>query len=204
MIGKLTGTVDQVFETSLLLDVNGVGYVVACSQQTLRQISECGARVSVFIETLIRPEQITLYGFLTPLEQEVFRQLLTVQGVGGKVCLSLLSALSAEDICEAIGRQDATLLTRADGVGPKVATRIVNELKGKTFGAFAIRSLATRSVVSSSGNGLGYEALSALTNLGYPRGDVQEVVGRILAQDGAPQTLGDLIPLALKQLSRVG
>jgi Holliday junction DNA helicase RuvA len=188
MISKLRGFLDTIDTQSLVIDVNGVGYSVSCSQNTLQSLPVLGESLVLYIETLMRAEQINLYGFLTDQERSIFKLLLTVQGVGGKVCLSLLSALTADQIFNAILTQDHVPLTQADGVGPKLAMRIVRELKDKTGG---------QALFIPASNSLHQEALSALLNLGYKRQEVLETLQNI-----EESTLDKLIPLALKHLTQ--
>ncbi len=190
MISKLRGFLDTIDAQGLVIDVNGVGYSVACSQNTLRNLPASGDPLTLYIETLMRAEQINLYGFLTDQERSIFKLLLTVQGVGGKVCLSLLSALTSDQIFNAILTQDHVPLTQADGVGPKLATRIVRELKDK---AISEAPLSLTPVVTGSHQ----EALSALINLGYKRQEVLDVLKTL-----EESALDKLIPLALKHLTQ--
>ncbi len=131
MIGKLSGVVDSLDEEGLVLDVNGVGYLVAASARTLRVLPPVGAPVALLIETQVREDAIRLYGFLTAGERDWFRLLQSVQGVGAKVALGILGALTADALSAAIARQDKAMMTRAPGVGPKLAARLVLELKDK-------------------------------------------------------------------------
>lgn len=183
MIGKLTGTIDTIRNGSLLLDVNCVGYVVFASARTLSRIGNTGDRASVLIETHVREDHIHLFGFCDAVEQQWFNLLLKVQGVGAKAALSILSANSPNDLALAIAAQDKAVFTRADGVGPKLGTRIVTELKDKAgsidlssgvnFGGSGSDSIQ-KEVVSGkilSDNGALEEALSALVNLGYGRSE---------------------------------
>jgi Holliday junction DNA helicase RuvA len=190
MISKLRGFLDTIDAQGLVIDVNGVGYSVACSQNTLRNLPASGDALTLYIETLMRAEQINLYGFLTDQERSIFKLLLTVQGVGGKVCLSLLSALTSDQIFNSILTQDHVPLTQADGVGPKLATRIVRELKDKKISE---APLSLTPVVSGSHQ----EALSALINLGYKRQAVLDVLKTL-----EESALDKLIPLALKHLTQ--
>lgn len=187
MISKLRGLLDTLDSQGVVIDVNGVGYSVACSQNTLRNLPVPGESLVLYIETLMRAEQIHLYGFISEQERSIFKLLLTIQGVGGKVCLSLLSALTADQIMNAIVTQDHAPLTQADGVGPKLATRIVRELKDKAGGQ----------ALSSTSSNLHQQALSALLNLGYKRQEVLETL-----QNLEESTLDKLIPLALKHLTQ--
>ena len=131
MIAKLTGSLDSRYDTSVVIDVNGVGYALLCSQNTLQDLPGEGAACVLFVEPLIRSESITLFGFSSETERSAFRLLLTVQGVGGKVCLAILSVLTPLQIQNNILSQDHVPFTQADGVGPKLAQRIVRELKDK-------------------------------------------------------------------------
>ena len=131
MIGKLKGVVDTVEEEALILDVNGVGYLVSASARTLRAIPAVGEPTELLIETYVREDAIRLFGFLTAGERDWFRLLQSVQGVGAKVALGILGALSAEALSTAVARQDKSMMARAPGVGPKLAARLVLELKDK-------------------------------------------------------------------------
>src|SRR5580693_936346 len=131
MIGKLSGTIDNIMGSQVILDVNGVGYVLTCSARTLRRLGPPKSAAALLIETHVREDAINLYGFADADEQGWFRLLTTVQGVGAKVALALLSAAEPEELAQIIAAQDKTALTKADGVGPKLALRIVTELKDK-------------------------------------------------------------------------
>ncbi|MEN8236080.1 MAG: Holliday junction branch migration protein RuvA [Pseudomonadota bacterium] len=200
MIAKLRGVIDTLGDGFLVIDVNGVGYQVACSQKTLSMFPALGESITLFIETVMRQESLQLYGFYSENEKDWFRLLTTVQGVGMKVALAILSVLTPNDIHVAIASQDKTLLTRADGVGGKLAARIVNELKEKSLGASGISATGGSSVAQVSP---AYEeARLALTQLGYKQAQVSEVLRQI--QDAATETLEvtDLIRAALAKLSR--
>lgn len=131
MIGKLKGTIDEIGEDHVVLDVHGVGYVAHCSARTLAKLGRAGEAAVLFIETYVREDQLKLFGFLSALEREWFRLLQSVQGVGSKVALAVLSTLTPGELANAIALQDKTSISRAPGVGPKVAVRIVTELKNK-------------------------------------------------------------------------
>lgn len=199
MIAKLTGLIDTIGETSLILDVGGVGYLVSCSSRTLSTIGHTREQTTLYIETIMRAESLHLYGFKDHAEQDCFRLLTTVQGVGNRMALALLSALSAAEIYQAISAQDKTMLTRADGVGPKLASRIVTELKDKVPQDLAY-GVAVHSHPSSSP--LTEEAVSALTNLGYRRFEAMTAVHKAQQDLGDTAALNDLIRQGLKQLSR--
>ncbi len=130
MIGKLKGTVDEIGEDSVLVDVHGVCYLAFCSARTLSKLN-VGEAVVLHIETYVREDQLKLFGFTTPLEREWFRLLQVVQGIGSKVALAVLSTLTPSELANAIALQDKTAISRAPGVGPKVAIRILTELKNK-------------------------------------------------------------------------
>ena len=131
MIGKLKGTVDEIDEDHLVVDVHGVGYVAFCGARTLSALPGAGEAVVLFIETVVREDAIRLYGFLSAAERDWFRLLQTVQGVGAKVALAVTGTLSAGDLANAVALQDKAMVARAPGVGPRVAARIVAELKDK-------------------------------------------------------------------------
>ncbi len=202
MIAKLTGILDVLSESSLVLEVNGVGYLVSCSSRTLGSLGAKGERVTLFIETVMRAESLQLYGFASPEEQACFRLLITVQGVGMRMALSLLSALSPSDAYQAIATQDKTILTRADGVGPKLASRIVTELKDKIPTGLALSSnvYAHPSSLAPTLE----EAASALVNLGYRRLEAVTAVSKAQQSLGDDAPLNDLIRQGLSLLARSG
>ncbi|MBK3736634.1 Holliday junction branch migration protein RuvA [Azospirillum brasilense] len=209
MIAKLTGVVDSVGTDWVVVDVNGVGYQVACSNRTLSRMA-VGERRALVVETFIRDDRITLYGFADAGERDWFRLLTTIQGVGSRLALSILGVLDPDQLTRAIAAQDKTALTRADGVGPKVAARIVNELKDKvgnlTLGASASAAPAAGGKAAPAAGGpdnmVMADAVSALVNLGYGR---SEAFGAVVA---AGRKLGDgagvseLIRHGLKELSQ--
>src|SRR5499427_6189036 len=131
MIAKLAGLVDQVASDSAVIDVGGVGYLAFCSTRTIGNLPPAGAPVTLLIETHVREDHIHLYGFVDAVERDWFRRLTTVQGVGARLALAILSAVAPEDLALALLAQDKAALTRAEGVGPKLAARIVNELRDK-------------------------------------------------------------------------
>ena len=131
MIGKLKGTIDEIGDDHVLVDVHGVCYEVFCSSRSLGRMGSVGEAVVLFIETYVREDQLKLFGFLSALEREWFNLLQSVQGVGAKVALAVLSTLTPSELANAIALQDKTAVSRAPGVGPKVAIRIVTELKNK-------------------------------------------------------------------------
>lgn len=202
MIAKLTGVVDTSAETFLILDVGGVGYLVSCSSRTLSTIGPKGEHATLYIETIMRAESLHLYGFATREEQNCFRLLTTVQGVGTRMALSLLSALSSFDIYQAIATQDKTMLTRAEGVGPKLAGRVVTELKDKVPADVGMAS-NIYPLPSSLSPSL-EEAVSALVNLGYRRLEAVTAITKSQQVLGEEASLNDLIRQGLNLLARTG
>lgn len=198
MIAKLTGILDSTDLDSLILDVGGVGYLISASARTFSRLPDPGQKVSLLIDCLVRNEQTCLFGFCEKHEQDWFRILLNVQGVGAKVALAILSALSPDELAQAIATQDRALITRADGVGPKLATRIMSELKDKV----AHLGLSVPAQVTSLNSGLS-EAISALTNLGYKRSEAVEAVAKAAQQHGATASTEVLIRAGLSLLSQV-
>ncbi len=200
MIAKLTGLMDFVGDGFLILDVNGVGYRVFCSNQTLSKCSAKGMNMSLFIETQVREDHIHLFGFADAAEKEWFTVLTNVQGVGAKVGLAILSALTPNDLSLALATGDSKAFTRASGVGPKLAVRIVTELKGKagTVGTtLADMPISSGDIPSGAMN----EAISALVNLGYGRSEAGMVVGGVLKSN--PQAnVSDIIRLSLKEIGQ--
>lgn len=206
MIGKLSGIVDTFLSNGLILDVGGVGYLLQTSQRTRGKLGQVGEAASLLVETNVREDAITLYGFADAVEQEWFRLLTSVQGVGAKAAMAILSAVAPEKVGLAIAAQDKAMLTQADGVGPKLAARILTELKDKAanmeLSPKSVDGSVDKSVSSASepGSGVDTDAISALLNLGYSRADAYSAVMRAKA-DGANDNLQDLIRVALKELS---
>ncbi|MXN47534.1 Holliday junction branch migration protein RuvA [Shinella kummerowiae] len=205
MIGKLKGTIDEIGDDYVVLDVHGVGYVAHCSARTLGKLGSAGEATVLFIETYVREDQFRLFGFLTALEREWFRLLQSVQGVGSKVALGVLSTLTPGELANAIALQDKTAVSRAPGVGPKVAVRIVTELRNKAP-AFAGEASASIGLKQELGEGVASapvsDAVSALTNLGYSRDQAANAVAAALKNGGEGGDSAKLIRLGLKELSR--
>ncbi|MGR6468037.1 Holliday junction branch migration protein RuvA [Rhizobium sp. PAMB 3182] len=203
MIGKLKGTVDEIGEDTVLVDVHGVCYEVHCSSRTLAKLN-VGEAVVIYIETYVREDQFKLFGFMTALEREWFLILQSVQGVGARVALAILSTLTPSELANAIALQDRTAVSRAPGVGPKVATRIVTELKNK---APAFAGDATNiGFKQELGEGVAAapvsDAVSALTNLGYSRDQAANAVAAAMKTAGEGADSAKLIRLGLKELAR--
>jgi Holliday junction DNA helicase RuvA len=203
MIGKLSGTIDSVSGSHVILDVNGVGYVVTCSARTLRQIGPVKTVASLLIETHVREDAINLYGFADVEEQDWFRLLTTVQGVGARVAMSILGSLSPEQLAQVIAAQDKAAMTQADGVGPKLALRLVTELKDKVpaFMAKPISLHGAKDAGAVLPNSVASDAVSALVNLGYRRAEAFGAVASV-SQKNKVAKLDEIIRLSLAELSR--
>jgi Holliday junction DNA helicase RuvA len=199
MIGKLKGTIDSLAEDYVILDVHGVGYVVQCSARTLQKLPSAGEAATLAIETQMREDSIKLFGFLSEGDRHWFRLLLTVQGVGAKVALAIQSVLDATELAAAIASQDKAAVARAPGVGPKLAARIVAELKDK---APAFDPAAARLAGLDGGNRTAQDALSALVNLGYGRSQAAAAVAASVAALGEDAPASELIRQGLKELAR--
>ncbi len=204
MIGKLKGTIEEIGEDYVLVDVHGVCYVAYCSARTLSKLGSVGEACILFIETYVREDQIRLFGFMTALEREWFNIVQTVQGVGAKVALALLSTLTPAELANAIALQDRAAVSQAPGVGPKVAMRIVTELKNKAP-AFA-GDAANIGLKQELGDGVAAapvaDAVSALTNLGYSRDQAANAVAAAMKSAGEGADSAKLIRFGLKELSR--
>ncbi|MAU40239.1 MAG: Holliday junction branch migration protein RuvA [Kordiimonas sp.] len=211
MIAKLRGILDSSGDDYCLVDVGGVGYLVYASGRTLSGLPPVGEDVVLLIDTHVREDHIHLYGFRHELERDWFRLLQSVQGVGAKVALTILSTVSPDELTAGIAAQDKTVVARAKGVGPKMATRIVNELKDKVAKLAVTSNLAgavQSGDASIGGNGgqdnmgsMG-DAVSALTNLGYRPAEALQAVSRAAQQLGGNDDLQGLIRVALQELSQ--
>ncbi len=199
MIAKLTGRIEGVEQGSCIVDVGGVGYLVQASTRTLSALPS-GNIASLLIETHVREDAIILYGFFESAEREWFRLLTTVQGVGAKVALSILSALSPRDLIAAIQAGDRGSLTRASGVGAKLAVRLLTELREKA-GAMPT-GIGFSPVLPPPVGGVEADALSALVNLGYRRAEAQTAVAKALERLGDGASIDAMIREGLKELAR--
>jgi holliday junction DNA helicase RuvA len=202
MIAKLAGVVDQVGPDAAVIDVGGVGYLAFCSTRTISRLPAAGSLASLLIETHVREDHIHLYGFIDPAERDWFRELTTVQGVGARLALAILSALSPEQLGLAIRAQDKAELTRADGVGPRLAARIVNELRDKVGGVAAVTPQMPVTPASDAEAGPLADAVSALTNLGYRRAEALGAVATATRRLGSGVDAGALIRAGLQELAR--
>lgn len=208
MIAKLKGLVDSSGDGWVIVDVNGVGYRAFCSGRTLSNLPGQGQAVALQIETHVREDHFHLYGFIDQSELDWFKLLTTVQGVGAKVCLAILSVLGPEQLVQAIAAQDKTAVARANGVGPKLATRIVSELKDKV-GAFSLGgaalvegAAASSDAAAPADGGASDDAISALVNLGYSRSDAFTAVVKAKGSLGDDADVSALIRAGLQELSK--
>jgi holliday junction DNA helicase RuvA len=212
VIARLRGRLDSTGEDWAVVDVGGVGYLVFCSARTLQALPRPGEPVDLHVETQVREDSIALFGFPDPAEREWFRLLQTVQGVGARHALALLTAHTPERLAMAVAAQDRTALTRAMGVGPRLAARIVSELKDRvgrlptgaaaTAGAATGRAPAAAPGPIAGGGGAVEDAVSALVNLGYGRSDAYAAVLRAAAGLGERPTVDALIRAGLQELAR--
>jgi Holliday junction DNA helicase RuvA len=205
MIGKLKGVVDSLHEDHVILDVHGVGYVVACSTRTLQRLPRVGEAAVLAIETQVREDAIRLFGFLSDAERDWFRLLQNVQGVGSKVALAILSILPPAELTSAIALQDKAAVGRAPGVGPKLAARIVAELKDKAggFGGVDAGAIALAGNDAPVGSTAAQEAISALVNLGYGRPQAATAIAASLKALGDGAETPALIRRGLKELATI-
>jgi Holliday junction DNA helicase RuvA len=204
MIAKLSGLLDSVGTDHCIVDCGGVGYLVFCSARTLRRVGDAGTAVSLRIEMQVREDAITLFGFIDLSERDWFRRLTTVQGVGSRVALALLSVLEPDKLGQAIAAQDRTALVQADGVGPKLANRLISELKDKVadlyMGGGPVAAGPAGSATSGAA-GVTNDAVSALVNLGYRRAEAFTAVAAAVQKAGPDAKVEQLIMIGLKELS---
>lgn len=204
MIGKLTGKLDSVSLTAVIVDVGGVGYEVTLGARTLTSLPPIGQSVTLAIDTHVREDEIRLYGFASEHERAWFRALQTVQGVGAKIALAVLGTLSADELATAVALQDKGQVARAPGVGPKVAARIVADLKDKMPSlAPAIRPAVGLAPIAILPEGLAArDAVSALTNLGYAHGEAAAAISAAIGKAGREARTEELIRLGLRELAQ--
>jgi Holliday junction DNA helicase RuvA len=200
LIARLKGLVDGIGSDWAVIDVNGVGYLIFGSSRTLSRLGRPGDAASVYVETHVREDHIRLYGFADAAERDWFRLLLTVQGVGGKVALAILSAIAPEELARAIAAGDRASLSRAQGVGPKLAARLATELKDKVAGIALAPAQAGGPPVADEG--AAGEAISALVNLGYRRFEAEDAIRRAMAAAGENAQTGVLVRAGLQALGR--
>ncbi|MCF4166786.1 Holliday junction branch migration protein RuvA [Zavarzinia compransoris] len=206
MIGKLSGRLDETGEDWAMIDCNGVGYVATCSARTLRRLPGPGEAAMLVVETVMREDSIRLFGFIDRAERDWFRVLQTVQGVGAKVALAILDTLSPDELTRAVTLGDKAAVGRANGVGPKLALRLVNELKDKvpTAGGVFVAAgpVPAPAAAPTAVAGHNAEAISALVNLGYKPIEASAAVGAALEKLGPEAELAALIRGGLKELAR--
>ncbi len=202
MIAKLKGLLDETGTDWAVIDVQGVGYLVQCSARTLSALGEVGEGVTVFTDLQVSENDMRLLGFATSAERDWFRLLTQVQGVGSKVALAILSALSADELRAACAAGDAAMVARANGVGPKLAGRIVNELKDKAGGmpgGGATGGVALGGMVIHQAGSASADAVSALENLGFKPAVAAAAVAHAQGELGEDAGLNDLVRVALKK-----
>jgi Holliday junction DNA helicase RuvA len=202
MIAKLSGVVDSIDEEGVVLDVGGVGYLVFCSARTARALPAPGEPARLLVETHVREDHIHLYGFADANERASFRLLTTVQGVGARLALAVLSVLPPDRLHAAIVSGDTGALSQADGVGKKLAARICNELREKAGGLAAGPELVLPPGEAAAPAGAAADAVSALVNLGYRRNEAAAAVARVARELGDAAPVGALIRAGLQELSR--
>jgi len=200
VIGKLTGIVDSTGDDWAILDVGGVGYLVFCSGRTLGLLPPAGGGATLWIETHVREDHIHLFGFAETAERDWFRLLNSVQGVGAKMALAILSVLPPAELVRAIAAQDKASLSRASGVGPKLAGRIASELKDKA-GKMAFGPVAAVNGGGTGGGEISEDAVSALVNLGYRRAEAFAAVAKASGDLGSGAPVESLIKAGLKELA---
>jgi len=205
VIGKLKGVIDSYGEDFIILDVHGVGYVVQCSSRTLQNLPATGEAASLSIETQVREDAIRLFGFRSDNERDWFRLLQSVQGVGARVALAILSVLDPGSLATAIATADKSAIARAPGVGPKLAQRIAAELKDKAPAFSSVDPALIRlsdSLEDNTATGAVSDAVSGLVNLGYPRAQASAAIAAALKQAGEDAEAKTLIRLGLRELAR--
>jgi Holliday junction DNA helicase RuvA len=196
MIARLSGILAEVSADTAVIDVAGVGYQVYCSGRTLDVLGAVGSEVLVLTELQVREDAWTLFGFGSPTERDSFRALTSIQGVGGRLALAILSALSPDELARAVSQDDKAMIGRANGVGPKLAARIANELKGK-LGAPGLGGGAP-----APRAGAAADALSALANLGFKPADASAAVNAAQDELGPDASLDALVRLALRKAAK--
>ena len=198
MIARLTGTLAEAAADHAVIDVAGVGYAVLASARTLDALGPIGSDVMLLTEMQVREDSMTLFAFGTAGEREAFRQLTSVQGVGGRVALAILSTLDPAELAAAVAHGDKAMVARANGVGPKLAMRIVNELAGQ-MGSPALAAVAG---APAPRGGAAQDALSALANLGFKPAEASAAVAAAVADLGDGATLDALVRLALRKAAK--
>jgi len=203
MIAQLRGTILQLDETGLVIDVGGVGYAVTVSGKTRNGLALGDAAVTLLTDMQVREDSMTLFGFVDAAERDAFRLLVTVQGVGAKAAMAVLSVLTPDELADAVMSGDRAMVARADGVGPKLAQRVVNELATK-IGSLPVAASGSAGASAGGGAGetVGADAMSALVNLGYGRAEAHAALLRARAGGAAGDDLSALIAAALQELGQ--
>lgn len=196
MIARLTGTLAEISADGAVIDVGGVGYQLLASARTLADLGPVGGSVLILTELQVREDAWTLFGFGSASERDAFRALTSVQGVGGRVALAILSVLSPEELARAVAQDDKAMIGRANGVGPKLAARIANELQGK-LGLVGLDGMA-----AVPRGGAAADALSALANLGFKPADASAAVNAAQDELGSDAGLDALVRMALKKAAK--
>jgi Holliday junction DNA helicase RuvA len=205
MIGKLKGMIESYGQDAVIVDVNGVGYEVHCSSRTLQELPGVGQPATLSIETHVREDQIRLFGFVTEIEREWFRLLQTVQGVGAKVALAVLGTLKPSELASAIAMRDKAMVARTPGVGPKVAERIVTELKDKAPAYTNVDPALVRlsgALDDKRAPAPVTDAVSALVNLGYAQAQAAAAIAAAARSAGEGAEATTLIRLGLRELAK--
>jgi Holliday junction DNA helicase RuvA len=201
VIARLTGRIDALEDGRCIIDVNGVGYLVHASTRTLSALPAPPETARLLVETHVREEAILLYGFFDAAERDWFRLLTTVQGVGGRVALSVLSVLSPRELTAAIAAGDRASLTRVPGVGARLAARLSTELRDKA-GAIPTATSASSAAAPSATPSMAEDTISALLNLGYRRQEVHPVVAQVIERAGPAVTLDAVLRDSLRELAQ--
>lgn len=196
MIARLSGTLAETSADSAVIDVGGVGYIVHLSGKTLSAIGAIGGDVLLLTELQVREDAWTLFGFGSPAERDAFRALTSIQGVGGRLALAILSVLGPDELARAVSQDDKAMIGRANGVGPKLAARIANELQGK------LGAVSAGGGAPAPRGGAAADALSALANLGFKPADASAAVNAAQDELGPDATLDALVRLALKKAAK--
>ena len=220
MIASLSGTLKSISKSEIVLEVNSVGYLLNVSSKVISSLGDIGSKLSLFTDLQVKDDKIVMYGFFNQIDQTIFKLLQSVQGVGPKAALAILSALTVEELILAISSGDKAMISRAEGIGSKVAGRIATELSEKVSNLNFINKDQNTNIVESSQNNLNLvneidlsdnnvieDTISALVNLGFTRSEVFSIVMKIkkeftLKHESKNFTVGNIIPLALKELTQ--
>lgn len=203
MIAQLRGQVVRIDDNIVIIDVGGVGYAVTVSAKTQAGLAVDAGQATLLTDMIVREDSMTLFGFVDPAERDAFRLLVTVQGVGAKAAMAILSVLTPDDLAGAIMAGDRAMVARADGVGPKLAQRVVNELAEK-IGALPVAGAAPTAAAgaAASAGTVGADAMSALVNLGYGRAEAHAALQKARAAGVAEDDLSALIAAALQEMGQ--